>query len=630
MRINHHRLRALVESVLLEGFKDDQRYLTEKYPDHAQDLESLPPKWISWLTARFGERPKTEEIHPFEDAIVTIKSFSKRDAGLSAKYAAPGTEERPNVFKASVDEAFPPEDRSWKSPADATTMTVDEMEEILGLSERKKERFKTEVSEDDVESDRIGKVGPWNLWMPTTRERSCEIAGYDPVTRKPKTTWCTARMSDSNLFYNYVGDIGTDMTLFYIIRDNPKQDQDWLSVGFENGKPKLNAKYGGISVNRANAGLSPQKLMDALGSDYDEIMRVLNEKNKRLEGKHPARQKIKDAAQSVAALEYLTKGLSKEEASELKKNIFGEKDIASDVLAKLASDANDEIRSQVARNKNTPAEVLLLLTGDKSDDVRVATVFNKNVTSEVLGKLADDKVSDVRSAIARNKNTSTEVLLRLASDESKYVRAAVAENKLTETEILLQLANDEDWLVRSSVATNSESPLSILAKLAGDSNPVIRIAIAQNKRTPLEALQQLADDENSNVLTAVAASPLNSPKIRRQFSTHINKYVRATLARNKLTEPEILMQLASDNEGLVRLQVATRKSLPPEALEQLAGDPKVDVRLLVAGHPLTPLEPLKKLARDRSSTVRNAAKENLAKRQQLNERRLRQLIRQML
>ena len=151
MRINHHRLRALVESVLLEGFKDDQRYLAEKYPDHAQDLEGLHPKWVAWLTARFGERPKAEETHPFEDAIVTIKNFSKKDAGLSIKYADPGTEEKPNVFKPSVDKAFPPEDRSWKSPTDVAQMTVDEMELILGLSERKKESFKTEVSEEEME-----------------------------------------------------------------------------------------------------------------------------------------------------------------------------------------------------------------------------------------------------------------------------------------------------------------------------------------------------------------------------------------------------------------------------------------------------------------------------------------------
>lgn len=257
-------LRRLVESVLLEGFKDDQRYLIEKYPDHTQDLEGLQPKWISWLTARFGERPKTEETHPFEDAIVTIKNFSKKDAGLSVKYAAPGTEEKPNVFKASVDEAFPPEDRSWKSPTDVAQMTVDEMELILGLSERKKESFKTEVSEEEMESDRVGKVGPWNLWMPTTKERSCKIAGYDPVTRRPKTTWCTARMAGSNLFYNYIGRPGTNMTLFYVIKDNPADDKDWLSVGFINGEPVLEGEYGGISVDRANAGLTERSLRAAL------------------------------------------------------------------------------------------------------------------------------------------------------------------------------------------------------------------------------------------------------------------------------------------------------------------------------------------------------------------------------
>jgi hypothetical protein len=85
MTLSRSKLHLLVERVLLEGFKDDQRYLAEKHPDHAQDLESLPPKWISWLTARFGERPKTEEIHPFEDAIVTIKSFSNRDVANGEK-----------------------------------------------------------------------------------------------------------------------------------------------------------------------------------------------------------------------------------------------------------------------------------------------------------------------------------------------------------------------------------------------------------------------------------------------------------------------------------------------------------------------------------------------------------------
>ena len=384
-------LRRLIESVLLEGFKDDQRYLIEKYPDQAEALSRLQPKWISWLAARFSERPKTKEIHPFEDAIVTIVNFSKRDAAIGEKYKAN------EQFKEAVDTAFPPNDRSWKSPADATTMTVDEMELILGLSERKKERFKSDVSEDDMESDRIGKVGPWNLWMPTTRERSCKIAGYDPVTRAPKTVWCTARMAGSNLFYNYIGRPGTDMTLFYIIRDNPNQNQDWLSLGFVNGKPVLEGKHGGISVDRENNGLTPQKLEAVLKQHHDEIMRILTEKNKSLGGQHPARQKIKDAARSVAALRYLMQGLSKTEATDLKILVLKEPEIDPEVLQILASDEDQDVRHAVARNQSTPAEVLQTFASDKAQNIRLAVAANQSTPTEVLQILASDEDQDVRN-----------------------------------------------------------------------------------------------------------------------------------------------------------------------------------------------------------------------------------------
>lgn len=422
MRINRHQLRALVESVLLEGFKDDQRYLIEKYPDHAQDLEGLQPKWISWLAARFGEKPVRKETHPFEDTIVTIKNFSKKDTGLSAKYAAPGTEEKPNVFKASVDEAFPPDDRSWKSPTDVTQMTVDEMELIIGLSERKKERFKNEVSEEEIESDRVGKVGPWNLWMPTTKERSCKIAGYDPVTRQPKTTWCTARMAGSNLFYNYVGGSGTDMTLFYMIKDDPKQDRDWLSLGFVNGKPLLDGKHGGISVDRANNGLTPQKLKAMLEKHHDEIVRILTEKNKSLGGKHPARQKIKDAARSVAALRYLMQGLSKAETADLKTQVLREPEIDPEVIQILARDEDPKVRAVVAVNPNTSAEVLQILARDEEPDIRYSVPVNPNTPAEVLQILARDKEFSVRFAVARNPNTPAAVLQILTRDEYEKIR----------------------------------------------------------------------------------------------------------------------------------------------------------------------------------------------------------------
>jgi len=596
--ISKYYLRALVESIILEGFKDDQRYLVEKYPDHAQDLSRLQPKWIAWLIARFGESPRAEEMHPFEDAIVTVLNFSRKDAAIGDKYRSN------EQFRTAIDSEFPPDTRSWKSPADPTTMTVDEMETILGLSERKKERFSVDVKEDDMESDRVGKVGPWSLWMPTTRERSCKIAGYDPVTRKPKTTWCTARMAGSNLFYHYVGRAGHETTLFYVIRDDPKGNQDWLSVGFVNGEVSLTGEHGGISVDRANDGLTPKKLQKILGSDHDEIMRLLTEKNKSLGGEHPARQKIKDAAQSVAALKHLTTGLSEDEASDLKAAVTQETDITPEVLTQLA--------------------------GDKSDAVRVSVAWNENTPSEVLTQLADDKSGEVRSNLAGNKDTPPEILARLAGDKSEYVRNSVAANRSTPADVLGRLADDEHRYVRTGVASNPATPPNSLMKLVSDPVVSVRLSLSQNKSAPPEILKSLMNDVNVNVISGIASNPSITPDIRLQLANYDNTLVRAIIAVSPLTPPEILAKLAGDPDEYVRRCVAQRDSTPRESLKQLAGDKEVTVRVVVAGNPSTPPETLQKLTRDRSSTVRNAAKENLAKRQQLNERRLRQLIRQML
>jgi hypothetical protein len=177
-------------------------------------------------------------------------------------------------------------------------------------------------------------------------------------------------MAGSNLFYNYVGDFDSDMTLFYIIRDDPKQNQDWLSLGFINGEPELSSEDGGISVDRANNGLTPQKLKAVLRQHHDEIMRILTEKNKSLGGQHPARQKVKDAARSVAALRYLTQGLSKTDATDLKTLVLKEPEIDLEVLQILASDEEAGVRSAVAANQSTSAEVLQILASDEAEFIR--------------------------------------------------------------------------------------------------------------------------------------------------------------------------------------------------------------------------------------------------------------------
>ena len=629
MRINHHRLRALVESVLLEGFKDDQRYLVEKYPDHTQDLEGLQPKWISWLTARFGERPKTEETHPFEDAIVTIVNFSKRDAAIGEKYKAN------EQFKEAVDTAFPPSDRSWKSPADPMQMTVDEMELILGLSERKKERFKTEVSEEEMESDRVGKVGPWNLWMPTTKERSCKIAGYDPVTRQPKTTWCTARMAGSNLFYNYIGRPGTNMTLFYVIKDNPTDDEDWLSVGFIDGEPVLEGEYGGISVDRANAGLTERSLEVALGPDHDEIIEVLTEKNESLGGVHPARAKIGAAAKSLKDLNYLIKSLSKDEAADIIGMVIKEPNISPEVLVFLSGDKDTKVRRVVASNTSTPAETLQVLAHDLNSEVRMDVVSNLSASSETLQEFFRNNKDDTKilRKVASNPSTPVETLKTLARDPDALTRAFVSSNPSTPTETLSALASDPDDLadMRIRVAKNPSTPTETLGALASDKNLSVLRAIAKHKSTPTETLQTLALHDDPNVVTNVAENPSTPVKTLQTLAVHPSAFVRAYVSFNLLTPTEILDTLASDKEVSVRLGVVKHPSTSAKTLQTLASDKATEIRKKVASHRLTPTETLRTLASDAASEVRKVANDNLAARGQgLAEARLRQLIRQIL
>ncbi len=87
MLIKHHVIISYINNLLQEGFKDDQAQLVSDHPDHKQTILQLGPKYINWLIARFGPDSKIKETHPFNDAIVTIASLSKKDAGIGQKYA---------------------------------------------------------------------------------------------------------------------------------------------------------------------------------------------------------------------------------------------------------------------------------------------------------------------------------------------------------------------------------------------------------------------------------------------------------------------------------------------------------------------------------------------------------------
>lgn len=504
MLIAELQIRSLIAGLLLEGVKDD---IIAANPDvNRDDIELLArtyQKGLSWLNSRFGPRRSAEETHPINDAIATLKLFAEKDTAIGAKYAAGGQ------FTAAVDTKFP-KPRKWESPNEIMTMSVDEMETILKLVEIKKQRTKA-ASVADIEKDRVGKVGPWNLWMPTTRENSVTIAQYDPVTLEPKTQWCTARTAGSNLFYNYTA---KGIILFYIIKDEPRRNEDWLSVGFINGKMDLEGDDGGASVDRVNKGLTPERLKSILGTYYDEIVEKMVQKNSDLGGQHPARQKIVDAGRSVESLRDLTRGLSKSEASQLNQRVIAQApDIDPEVMKILATDPDPRVRLDVAMSSKTPPDVLEALAKARAKSVRLAVARNGKTPPPALHKLASDRNEQVKRSVAHNPNTPIETLIALAGDSSGHVKVAVALNPNTPFEALMALAGDSESNVRYEVAgikSIDRMKPEILAKLAGDTDYFTRLRVAENPITSPETLRNLKGDSHSSIKTALIINP-NTP-----------------------------------------------------------------------------------------------------------------------
>jgi len=489
MRITESQLRRIIrESIIFEGFKDDQRYLIEKYPDHAGKIKDLGTKWVAWLIARFGESARIEETHPFDDAIATVLKFSRKDAAIGEKYRSN------EQFRNSIDTRFPPDARSWSSPADTAGMTSEEMEIILRLSERKKQRI--DVNEaGDIEGDRVGKVGPWNLFMPTTRENSCKIVS-DPITGEPNVNWCTASTTQNNPFYKYVAEPNSSV-LFTLVRDKHERRgdaNDFMSLGFHKSKLVTSNQEASITVDGENMGLSLPRIRSILGPDFDEIMRILKEKIQSLSGVHPSVKKFKDAAKSVSALEYFLRGLGGQEAASSKKTIAQQEYTTEEVLIHLSADKSEMVRRAVAENLNLPLEYLVKLSSDESEEVRLGVANNKNITPDIAERLSNDNIFIVRSAVAQNRKIGSSALTRLASDESSAVRTGAARNPKTSPEVLAKLLNDEDDFVAAAAAKNEKTPIDAIIRLSKSQDEKKRVTALLAKNLPEDVLIDLSKD----------------------------------------------------------------------------------------------------------------------------------------
>ena len=650
MLLTEQQIRALISKLILEGFKDDQRYLSEKYPDKAQQISALEPRWISWLMSRFGASPTHTEIHPFEEAFTALIEFVEKFQAIASKWK---TNEK---FRQSVDTFLP--DRAWKgkdvTPAIISSLTVDEMVTLKGLAERQKQTVEVN-QEEDIEGDRVGKVGPWNLWIPTTMEKSCKIAGYDPVTRVPKTTWCTARTAGSNLFYHYVGSLGVDIVLFYVIKDNPSEDNDWLSVGYLNGKPVLDGKRGGLSVNRANDGLKADTLSGILGDAFDPIMSGLEAKAVEMKGIHPAKEKVRAAGQDLGLLKKMLKGHSEEENKEFINMIIGLPNISPDVLMFLANtDDIPQLRRLAYKDQISP-EVLDVIVdrATKSPDVIRIASRNANVAPETIERLANSRDSYVKMIAAESPKASPETLRRLVQElPSNYV-SAVAQNPSTPIDVLIDLSKSSSGEVFAGLAKNKNLPNEVVDSILD--NPLLagpradsmgyvgtslavrqdltpqqvakvyklfktsRGATVQHPALPMDILNAELDSPYKATRAQAHKNPQVSPERLASFlaDPSYTDYQHAGVLRNPNVPPDSLRAAYSDESlGKDRFdKLALNPSSPLDLLVMLVKKSTPYTRELVTRHPNITVELLKKLSKDRNESVAAAAKDELAARQ---------------
>ena len=517
MKITKQKLKMILESMILKEGQVEDLLAANPQLGPAVDAGIKNPNHLKWLL-------RMEKFEPIADMVGLIPAFIQNKQRLTVK---------------DLD--------LYRNPNDLRTVL-----EALGESEGDKRRQLKENETDIVYSDE-----QWIVVMPHTMESSIQWG--------KGTTWCTAATKTRNLFYSHVGRKKQDIILYYIIRkgaDSKLDPSAKLSVGFIGGKPAVDGKKGGLTVNASNDGLTESSLKEILNSKFDLIMKSLESHSKKISGRHPAKKAMQKIAQAKnpSLLEKYTFGMNLEEKKDFIKMLL-EYDLSSEMSSFFAKDEDKEVRAAVARNHGTSAEVLTLLSRDEDERVRQNVALNPSAPPDVLSRFVSDKSSSIRliTAAAKNPNIPIEILNLLARNEDKEVRAAVAQSRGAPAEILTRLVNDEDEVVRSSVLSNPNTPIELLNLFASDPNRAARLNVAYNFNTPAKTLALLARDEDIDV--------------------------KITVAKNPNTPLEALTLLARDKDKIVRSLVAVNPNIPLEVLTRLARDKNKKVRGHIDSNP---------------------------------------------
>ena len=530
MKLGARLLKQLILEVLDEG-KQERKWV-KLQPEEEQESwlsaeqQGLKLSDLAWIKkVRGGE--------PIEDIIGDVLYFRKQDIQKKLK---------DNGFETNLST------KHYKSVTDLRRLLMD-TQEADDLDSKDDNAL-----QDSNQVQTLGKVGKWSILMPITQRGSiaCDISTKD-------TTWCTTKSKGQNLFYSYVGRKDEDIILFYVMDYSRtpnltgKDADARLSIGFLNGQPVLKGQSGGLSVNAENNGVTEAGLRAYLGSDYDRIMSILQDKANEVGTDHPAKLMLKKAAQNPRLLKKLVKDYKPEEKLDFYNQVLEQEDISPGVLLFLSRDESIEIRQIVAKNPSTPPEALLVLSKDEAIIIRRIVAENQNTPIQVLLDLSKDKVVGVRSSVASNPNTPTEALLVLSKNKDRRtIRKSLAKNPSTPPEALLVLAKDEDDEVKESVAENPNTSLEALLVLAEDWNRYVRMSVISNPNTPPEILLALSKDESKLVREDVASSPNTPLEALLALANDRSGDVRTRVAKNPNTPPEVLLALSKDINQRVR------------------------------------------------------------------------------
>jgi len=579
MLLTERAIRQLIYNILLEGVREDAdalRTLLADAPAALRQFEplSMKPKWVNWLADRYV-RNKYPADDTLKDALPVVAAFAAVDAAISQKYGS-----NPQ-FAASVDTSFPPSERKWTNPADAAAMSTADMDTLLTIYKRPKDKLGIDREDVSWKNDEVGTFGPWKLYFPTNRQNSINIAGADPVTHRPYTDWCTARTSSENLFNNYAAE-GT--MLFYAINTTatPEDQESRISLGFIEGELDVSGEYGGITVDGENTGLTSSDLQRIFGGYYTSIIARAKEVVAEHGGVHPIGAELDAAAKDPVKFNSMLRGLGAEQAGDQANAILSkDRDVSPEVAAVAANHKYDSVRVVAAAKEGLPAELNIKLAGDPDVRVRSAIAVRKDLPKDLIVKLAEDPSARVRAAIAMRQDIPLDLVVKLAGDSDEHVRSQIAyfrkdlppdlivklvgdpsarvraniTSRVT-PELYFKFAEDPDDEVRSAIATVKDLPKDLIVKLAGDPSARVRAAIAVRQDIPLDLVVKLAGDPAVGV--------------RRQISY-----------RKKGTLPtDLIVKLAGDSDDYVRGIISRRGDLPPGLVVKLSESRRLAHRIL--------------------------------------------------